>query len=297
MHKVAPVPQVRDAPGYGRKQALLLAGAGAAGLLGQPGRVDLVAYRHADAAAAPVKTLDRKGIIPARARRGAVDIRTVRERLSTPIDPPACGAGAAAGPAAAAADAAEPRPRPRLRPAAVLVAICAWGGSGAEPTVLMTRKRKGLRVHAGEISFPGGKPEPADADLLDTALRETREEVNLDVGRGQVVGQLDPVSTAGTGFSILPFAAVLEGRVRGGGGGPGAREGLRAEAGGEVDEIIEFPLGPLLATMSADCDPAHRSSREAPVFSLGGRTVWGASARILGQVARMLGSGAWTGRE
>ena len=164
----------------------------------------------------------------------------------------------------------------------------------------MTRKRAGLRVHAGEISFPGGKPEPADADLLDTALRETREEVNLDVGRGQVVGQLDPVSTAGTGFSILPFAAVIEGRGRGGGcdsggGGDGgecsgARKGLRAEAGGEVDEIIEFPLWPLLATMSADRDPAHRLNRETPVFSLGGRTVWGASARILGQVARMLGS-------
>lgn len=167
----------------------------------------------------------------------------------------------------------------------------------------MTRKRAGLRVHAGEISFPGGKPEPADADLLDTALRETREEVNLDVGRGQVVGQLDPVSTAGTGFSILPFAAVIEGRGRGGGGDSGggdsgggggecsgARKGLRAEAGGEVDEIIEFPLGPLLATMSADRDPAHRLNCETPVFSLGGRTVWGASARILGQVARMLGS-------
>ena len=150
----------------------------------------------------------------------------------------------------------------------------------------MTRKRAGLRVHAGEISFPGGKPDPADADLLDTALRETREEVNLDVGRGQVVGQLDPVSTAGTGFSILPFVAVIEGPR---GGGLGARACLRAAAG-EVDEIIEFPLGPLLATMSADGDPAHRSGHEMLAFSLGGRIVWGASARILGQVARRLGA-------
>lgn len=150
----------------------------------------------------------------------------------------------------------------------------------------MTRKRASLRVHAGEISFPGGKPDPADADLLDTALRETREEVNLDVGRGQVVGQLDPVSTAGTGFSILPFAAVLEGT---GIGGLNARGSLRAAAD-EVDEIIEFPLDPLLATMSADGDPAHRSSHEMLKFSLGGRTVWGASARILGQVARRLGA-------
>lgn len=196
----------------------------------------------------------------------------VRERLSTPIGRPAG------------------RPRvpgmPHARPAAVLVAVCARGRRGGEPIVLMIRKRAGLRMHAGEISFPGGKPDPSDADLLDTALRETREEVNLDVGRGQVVGQLDAVGTAGTGFAILPFAAV----VAGGGpeGGAGARGGLRAAAG-EVDEIIEFPLGPLLATMSADDDPMHRSAHEMLAFSLGGRTVWGASARILGQVARRLG--------
>ena len=165
--------------------------------------------------------------------------------------------------------------------------ICAErGAGGGGPTVLMTQKRAGLRVHAGEISFPGGKPEPGDADLLDTALRETREEINLPVDRGQVVGQLDPVSTAGTGFVILPFVAVLGcGRAA-----TAALGGLRA-ARGEVDEIIEFPLAPLLATMSKDRDPSHRTApHEALSFSLGGRTVWGATARILGQAARRLGS-------
>ena len=215
-----------------------------------------------------------------------MDMRTVRERLTTPIRPPAGLGGDGGG--SGMAGPLRVQGMPHACPAAVLVAVCAWGLPGGEPTVLMTRKRAGLRVHAGEISFPGGKPDPADADLLETALRETREEVNLDVGRGQVVGQLDAVGTAGTGFAILPFAAVVGGCAGGKGGGASARGSLRAAAG-EVDEIIEFPLGPLLATMSPDGNPLHRSAHEMLTFSLGGRTVWGASARILGQVARRLG--------
>ena len=203
-----------------------------------------------------------------------MDLRTVARLLSTPIGPPA-----GRGDRAVAESLGAPG-MPPARPAAVLVAVCAGRGPLAEPTVPMIRKRAGLRVHAGEISFPGGKPEPGDGDLLDTALRETLEEIGLPVGRRQVVGQLDPVSTAGTGFVILPFVAVVDGDPLG---------ALRA-ARGEVDEIIEFPLARLLGTMSPDGDPSHRAARlEALSFSLGGRTVWGASARILGQVARRLG--------
>lgn len=206
-----------------------------------------------------------------------MDMRTVAGLLSTPIGPPA-----GRGDRAVAESLGMPG-MPPARPAAVLVPICHGRGSGGggEPAVLMIRKRAGLRVHAGEISFPGGKPEPCDGDLLDTALRETREEINLAVARRQVVGQLDPVSTAGTGFVILPFVAAV------GGGPPGS---LRA-ARGEVDEIIEFPLERLLGTASPDADPAHRAAGSGALsFSLGGRTVWGASARILVQVARRLGA-------
>lgn len=218
-----------------------------------------------------------------------MDARTIAGLLSTPIGPPAGRADRAV------AESLGMPGMPPARPAAVLVPVCAGRGPGGEATVLLTRKRAGLRVHAGEVSFPGGKPEPCDADLLDTALRETLEEINLPVDRRQVVGQLDPVSTAGTGFVILPFVAVVGGGAGGGGAcGGGAcggdpLGGLRA-ARGEVDEIVELPLVRLLGTMSPDPDPSHRSARlEALLFSLGGWTVWGATARILGQVARRLG--------
>ena len=63
----------------------------------------------------------------------------------------------------------------------------------------MTEKPKDLKVHAGEISFPGGKPEESDKDLLDTALRETEEEIGLHILRDQVIGQLEPVTTLNSG--------------------------------------------------------------------------------------------------
>ena len=66
---------------------------------------------------------------------------------------------------------------------------------GKEPIILMTEKAKTLKVHAGEISFPGGKWCEKDEDLLETAIRETEEELDLQISRKQIIGQLDPVVT------------------------------------------------------------------------------------------------------
>ena len=152
------------------------------------------------------------------------------------------------------------------RPASVLVAI-----HGANPHVIMTVKPKNMKFHAGEVSFPGGKMEPSDSDLLDTALRETAEEVGLRVSRDQVIGQLRPVATLNSGFAILPFVALLD-----------SAPGLSANP--EVEQILCMPLAELLGTMQADTDPSHRTGGDAWVFSHGNNTVWGASARILWQI-------------
>ena len=90
------------------------------------------------------------------------------------------------------------------RLASVLVVIY-----GNEPIVVMTEKPKNMKFHAGEISFPGGKLDSDDSDLLDTALRETSEEIGLTISKDQVVGQLEPVITLNSGFKILPFVAVV----------------------------------------------------------------------------------------
>ena len=66
---------------------------------------------------------------------------------------------------------------------------------GKNPFIIMTEKAKNLKVHAGEISFPGGKWSEQDNDLLETAIRETKEELSLDISKKHVIGQLDNVIT------------------------------------------------------------------------------------------------------
>ena len=92
-----------------------------------------------------------------------------------------------------------------LRYAAVL-ALIGEAPAPAESTLLLIERSATLSSHAGQLAFPGGKPEPHDRDLLETALREAEEEVGLVRSGVEVLGQLDPVPTP-TGFMIVPFVA------------------------------------------------------------------------------------------
>jgi 8-oxo-dGTP pyrophosphatase MutT (NUDIX family) len=136
----------------------------------------------------------------------------------------------------------------------------------------MTEKPKTMVQHAGEISFPGGKFAQEDQDLLNTAIRETKEEIALDVLRQYVVGQLRPVQTRNSGFTIIPFVAVLENIPQ-------------LHANSEVAEILHIPLIPLLKTLRIDDDQNHRALFEAYVTTYQDKMIWGASARILKQIS------------
>jgi 8-oxo-dGTP pyrophosphatase MutT (NUDIX family) len=74
--------------------------------------------------------------------------------------------------------------------------------------LLLIERSRSLSMHAGQLAFPGGKQEPHDRDLLDTALRESEEEVGLCREEVRVLGRLEPVPTP-TGFVIVPFVARL----------------------------------------------------------------------------------------
>ena len=152
------------------------------------------------------------------------------------------------------------------RLASVLVVIY-----GEKPVVIMTEKPKHMKFHAGEISFPGGKLEPDDSDLLETALRETREEIGLTITKEQVIGQLEPVVTLNSGFMILPFVAVIDSVPI-------------LSPNGEVEEIFHISLDSFLKTMARDPDPSHNLIQEMYTFEYEDKTVWGASARILKQI-------------
>jgi len=160
----------------------------------------------------------------------------------------------------------------RYRLASVLVVIY-----GDKPIIIMTEKPKHMKFHAGEISFPGGKLDPEDTSLLETALRETREELGLTITENQVVGQLEPVVTLNSGFLILPFISVV-------------KEIPPLSANAEVEKILHIPLDSFLKTQARDPDPSHNLIQEMYTFEYQNQIVWGASARILKQIQDCLNS-------
>jgi len=141
----------------------------------------------------------------------------------------------------------------------------------SEPKILMTKKSTNLKIHAGEIAFPGGKFDATDKDLLDTALREVKEELDLDITREQIIGQLQPVTTMNSGFTIMSFIAFVD-------------KLPKLKDNSEVESILYMPLVPFLKTLNDDLDPNHQSLQEMYTFTYENNLVWGASARMLKQI-------------
>ena len=139
------------------------------------------------------------------------------------------------------------------------------------PKILMIKKPVTMKHHGGEIAFPGGKISNEDDDLLDTAIRETFEETGIIVKREDVIGQLKPVTTLNSGFTILPFICVLD-KVK------------NLTPNSEVDEFLEIPLMPFLQTLADDSDSEHNSIQEMHTFTFEKHLIWGASARMLKQI-------------
>ena len=142
---------------------------------------------------------------------------------------------------------------------------------GNLPKILMIKKPVTMKHHGGEIAFPGGKISNEDKDLLDTAIRETREETGIIVKREDVIGQLKPVTTLNSGFTILPFICVLD-------------EVKNLTPNSEVDEFLQIPLISFLETLEDDSDPKHNSIQEMYAFRFEKHLIWGASARMLKQI-------------
>lgn len=165
--------------------------------------------------------------------------------------------------------------------AAVLVPIYL---AAAEPHVVLTRRRADLRRHAGEISFPGGRREPGDATLADTALREAEEEIGLSQTEVKLAGALTPTSTFVTNYTIHPFVGAIEPR----------RTWAVNEA--EVDAVIELSLRDLRLGRGTAQITRRGFTFETDAYELSGHLIWGATARILddliARLAPMLDRGA-----
>lgn len=161
-----------------------------------------------------------------------------------------------------------------LCPAAVLVPLVE---RARRVTVLLTQRTEHLSHHAGQISFPGGRVEPRDRGAVDTALRETEEEIGLDRTHIEVVGRLDIYETV-TGFSITPVVGIVDDGFS-----------LRID-GAEVREAFEVPLDFVLDPAnhqrhSREYDGARRYYDAMPYRD---RYIWGATAGMLVNLSRRL---------
>lgn len=139
---------------------------------------------------------------------------------------------------------------------------------------VFTRRRGDLRRHAGEISFPGGRQDPEDPNLVATALREAHEEIGLPPEDVALLGALTPTPTIATNYAIHPYVGLIE---------PG-REWILSPR--EVDSVLELALRDLRAGF----DRRRLVRRGAPfrtdVYVVGEQLIWGATARILGELLR-----------
>jgi len=153
------------------------------------------------------------------------------------------------------------------RAAAVLVPIIE---RAPEATILLTERTRHLSAHAGQIAFPGGKMDESDAEPMQTALREAREEIGLDSGLIRPIGFLDTYQTV-TNFRVAPLVALVSPEIE-----------LVLDAS-EVADAFEVPLRFLMSQENHHIHSLNYEGRERFYYAMpyGDRYIWGATAGIL----------------
>jgi 8-oxo-dGTP pyrophosphatase MutT (NUDIX family) len=174
----------------------------------------------------------------------------------------------------------EPVPLAGSRPSAVLAALIGT----AEPALLLTKRTTTMRHHRGELSFPGGRMESGES-AVETALREAREEVNLDPTGVEIVGRLDTLTTVVSTSLIFPVVAVVN------------PDAPLIASPAEVDSIIVVPICELVTpgVYRHERWGIGGVERSVHFFELVGETLWGATARMVVQLLDLATAHSETG--
>ena len=134
-------------------------------------------------------------------------------------------------------------------------------------------------VHSAQVAFPGGGMEEGDADLLDTALREAREEVGLSPSQVSPIRALTPLYIPPSNFEVSPYLGLA------------SRPQSFVPQPSEVASLIEVPLANLLkegSLTSRRLATSYAREIEVPAFLLEGHVVWGATAMMLNELKLLL---------
>lgn len=150
--------------------------------------------------------------------------------------------------------------------AAVLIAVT----QSKQPSLLLTLRSDGLSSHAGEVALPGGKRDSTDTSLLNTALRETREEIGLPEKQVRIIGRLRSFESK-SGLAVTPFVGLIP-------EDPALQINLQ-----ELDALFTVPLSFLLGDPRSSTDRIVRPDEIylAPVYIYKGFKIWGLTSRIL----------------
>lgn len=150
----------------------------------------------------------------------------------------------------------------------------------ADLHIVLTRRTAALNGHSGQMSFPGGRHDPDDADFWHTALRETREELGIDTTEVQRLGHLTPLYIPPSHFDVYPWAGYLP----------------RFPAfNPNPQEVASIHLAPVSALLNPDSKietdialPDGNGLRRVPAYLLCGQVVWGATAIMLCELEHRL---------
>ncbi|MEK9516995.1 MAG: CoA pyrophosphatase [Flavobacteriaceae bacterium] len=164
----------------------------------------------------------------------------------------------------------------KLKKAAVLLLL--YPNAEGKVSFVLTRRKVYKGVHSGQISFPGGKPEPSDDDLWATALRETHEEVGVSSDQVKYLRLLTELYVPPSDFLIIPFVGYSEETC------------VFKPDPTEVDAILEIPLQGLISKkpMMKKQDTSSCGSVKVPTYVFDHHQVWGATAMILSEFQMLL---------
>ena len=150
--------------------------------------------------------------------------------------------------------------------------------------LILVRRSEG-GIHGGQLAFPGGKPEPADSSLLETALRETREEIGLGSEKIEILAELPVAETMMSGFRVLPFLARV------------AVPSRWSFATHEIAEIMDVSVAALARPEARgrmiEHLPQWPAPREIEFYRVGPYRMWGLTFRIVEPLIPRLMSGEW----
>jgi len=149
-----------------------------------------------------------------------------------------------------------------------------------ELSIILTKRSSSLKVHRGQVSFPGGRVDAEDENVTATALRETWEEIGIPSESIEIIGQLSNLFIPPTHFDVMPIIGVLK-----------QKPNYKINPD-EVASVVEVPISQLLDSENIKRKVFYTSTsgidRSAPYYDVMGLEIWGATAMILSEFVELV---------